>query len=221
MDLPRDIPLDRIEVLMYDTKGVKVRKGIMQTKTELTLEQTQQGASDKVLSDTKLFTVMMEILPEPTSNKLCETLSTGLTSYVSFLSALSTLPGTSRTYCAVRNLSRRFFRILPDHRHDEVLKLNNFKKDDYTIFQDQEKYEHVGPKVTSLQEGKRSQDDDKRLYSADDLKKLKDHIQVKLKGTSSSLKSKDHYAYHKIKNKDSRPRAKTEDIHRMLSLRFL
>nr|GEW86317.1 DNA helicase [Tanacetum cinerariifolium] len=47
--LPRDIPLDRIEVLQYDTKGVKVRKGIMQNKTELTLEQTQQGVSDEVL----------------------------------------------------------------------------------------------------------------------------------------------------------------------------
>ncbi|GJV51148.1 hypothetical protein Tco_1446889 [Tanacetum coccineum] len=48
-DLPRDIPLDKIEVLIYDTKGVKVRKGKMQTKTELTLEQTQQGVSDEVL----------------------------------------------------------------------------------------------------------------------------------------------------------------------------
>ncbi|GJZ76256.1 hypothetical protein Tco_0640721, partial [Tanacetum coccineum] len=48
-DLPMDIPLDRIEVLRYDTKGVKVRKRIMQTKTELTLEQTQQGVSDEVL----------------------------------------------------------------------------------------------------------------------------------------------------------------------------
>ncbi|GJU41014.1 hypothetical protein Tco_1193971 [Tanacetum coccineum] len=48
-DLPRDIPLDRIEVLRYDTKGVKVRKGKMQTKTELTLEQTQQGVSNEVL----------------------------------------------------------------------------------------------------------------------------------------------------------------------------
>ncbi|GKB81907.1 hypothetical protein Tco_0948802 [Tanacetum coccineum] len=47
-DLPRDIPLDRIEVLWYDTKGVKVM-GIMLTKTELTLEQTQQGVSDEVL----------------------------------------------------------------------------------------------------------------------------------------------------------------------------
>ncbi|GKD48964.1 hypothetical protein Tco_1277940 [Tanacetum coccineum] len=50
-DLPRDIPLDRLEVLRYDTKGVKVRKGIMQTKTELTLEQTQQGVSDEVLEN--------------------------------------------------------------------------------------------------------------------------------------------------------------------------
>ncbi|GJV69664.1 ty3-gypsy retrotransposon protein [Tanacetum coccineum] len=61
---------------------------------------------------------------------------------------------------------------------DEVLKLKNFKKDDYTSFQDQEKYEHVSPKVTSTQEGKISQDDDKRLYSADDLKKLKDHTEA-------------------------------------------
>ncbi|GJS66752.1 hypothetical protein Tco_0681316 [Tanacetum coccineum] len=50
-DLPRDILLDRIEVLMYDTKGVKVIMGIMQTKTEVTLEQPQQGVSDEVLSD--------------------------------------------------------------------------------------------------------------------------------------------------------------------------
>ncbi|GKB34043.1 hypothetical protein Tco_0878985 [Tanacetum coccineum] len=48
-NLPRDIPLDTIEVLSYDTKGVKVRKGKMQTKTELTLEQTQQGVSNEVL----------------------------------------------------------------------------------------------------------------------------------------------------------------------------
>ncbi|GJR17365.1 hypothetical protein Tco_0965892 [Tanacetum coccineum] len=48
--LPRDIPLNRIEVLRYDTKGVQVRKGKMQTKTELTLEQTQQDVSDEVLN---------------------------------------------------------------------------------------------------------------------------------------------------------------------------
>nr|GEZ99573.1 hypothetical protein [Tanacetum cinerariifolium] len=37
-DLPKDIPLDSIEVLRYATKGVKVGMGIMRTKTELTLE---------------------------------------------------------------------------------------------------------------------------------------------------------------------------------------
>ncbi|GKE58401.1 hypothetical protein Tco_1497586, partial [Tanacetum coccineum] len=64
---------------------------------------------------------------------------------------------------------------------DEVLKLKNFKKDGYSSFQDKEKYEHIGPKVTSSQEGKRSQDDDKRLDSADGLKEAQDHIHAKLK----------------------------------------
>ncbi|GJR74888.1 hypothetical protein Tco_1271645 [Tanacetum coccineum] len=52
-DLPMDILLDRIEVFRYDTKGVKMRKGIMQTKTEPTLVQTQQGVSDEVLVSIK------------------------------------------------------------------------------------------------------------------------------------------------------------------------
>ncbi|GJW33428.1 putative reverse transcriptase domain-containing protein [Tanacetum coccineum] len=66
----------------------------------------------------------------------------------------------------------------------------NVKKDGYTRFQQQEQYEHVGPEVTSSQEGKRSQYDDKRLCLADDLKEAQVHIQVKLYGTSSSLNSK-------------------------------
>ncbi|GJS92120.1 hypothetical protein Tco_0774756 [Tanacetum coccineum] len=51
--------------------------------------------------------------------------------------------------------------------------LKNIKKDGYTRFQHQEQYEHVGPEVTRSQEGKRSQDDDKRLCLVDDLKKFK------------------------------------------------
>ncbi|GJS32671.1 hypothetical protein Tco_0531053 [Tanacetum coccineum] len=35
-------------------------------------------------------------------------------------------------------------------------------------------YEHVGPEVTRSQEGKRSQDDDKRLCLVDDLKEVQD-----------------------------------------------
>ncbi|GKC35612.1 hypothetical protein Tco_1047996 [Tanacetum coccineum] len=56
---------------------------------------------------------------------------------------------------------------------DILLKLKNFKKDEFTSFQDKERYEHVGPKVTSTQDGKRSQVDDKRLCLVDDLKKIK------------------------------------------------
>nr|GEX45447.1 hypothetical protein [Tanacetum cinerariifolium] len=56
-DLPKDTPIDRLEVLRYDIgKRSKVRTGIMPTETELAMEQTQQ--------------VTMEILLEPTSNKI-------------------------------------------------------------------------------------------------------------------------------------------------------
>nr|GEY35988.1 hypothetical protein [Tanacetum cinerariifolium] len=42
-DLPKDTPIDRLEVLRYDFgKRSKVRMGIMPTETELTLEQSQQ-----------------------------------------------------------------------------------------------------------------------------------------------------------------------------------
>ncbi|GKD18014.1 hypothetical protein Tco_1207172 [Tanacetum coccineum] len=153
-----DIPLDRIEVLRYDTKGVKVRKGIMQTKTELTLEQTQQGVSDEVLSDTKVFTMTMEILPEPTSNKLCDSILQAGNPLKEILLKLN----------------------LPDHRSVltdlKIYIKKDVENDGHSSFQDKQKYEHASPKVTSSQEGKRSQDDDKRLDLADDLKEAQEHI---------------------------------------------
>ncbi|GJU55896.1 hypothetical protein Tco_1229610 [Tanacetum coccineum] len=45
-------------------------EGRMPTKIELTLEQSQQGVSNDVLSDTYVLTMKMEILLEPASNKL-------------------------------------------------------------------------------------------------------------------------------------------------------
>ncbi|GJU35597.1 hypothetical protein Tco_1183951 [Tanacetum coccineum] len=54
------------------------------------------------------------------------------------------------------------------------VEVKNIKKDGYTRFQHQEQYEHVGPEVTRSQEGKRSQDDDKRLCLVDDLKEVQD-----------------------------------------------
>nr|GEW85965.1 hypothetical protein [Tanacetum cinerariifolium] len=42
-DLPKETPIDRLEVLRYDIrKRSKVRMGIMPIETELALEQTQQ-----------------------------------------------------------------------------------------------------------------------------------------------------------------------------------
>nr|GEV86673.1 retrovirus-related Pol polyprotein from transposon TNT 1-94 [Tanacetum cinerariifolium] len=75
------ITMLRSTFLRYD--GDECDKGIMQTKIELTLEQSQQGVSNDILSpthyleilpehlsDTYVFTMKMEILLEPTSNKL-------------------------------------------------------------------------------------------------------------------------------------------------------
>ncbi|GJZ84282.1 hypothetical protein Tco_0649621 [Tanacetum coccineum] len=75
---------------------------------------------------------------------------------------------------------------------DEVLKLKNIKKDGYTRFQHQEQYEHVGPEVTRSQEGKRSQDDDKRLCLVDDLKEFKITF-MSSQRYKPKPKVKDHY----------------------------
>ncbi|GJU65315.1 hypothetical protein Tco_1247150 [Tanacetum coccineum] len=98
----------------------------MPTEMELTLEQTQQGVSYEV----SVFTMKMEILLEPTSNKL-------------MVGNLKKVVKTSAT-------------LIPS-RSDEVLKLKNFKKDatlKLSKSSNQEWYEHVGPKVTSPQDGK-------------------------------------------------------------------
>ncbi|GKA94006.1 hypothetical protein Tco_0815992 [Tanacetum coccineum] len=53
-------------------------------------------------------------------------------------------------------------------------------------------YEHVGPKVTRSQEGKRSQDDDDRLCLVDDLKKFKITF-MSSQRCKSKPKVNDHY----------------------------
>ncbi|GJV39785.1 retrovirus-related pol polyprotein from transposon TNT 1-94 [Tanacetum coccineum] len=98
-DLPRDILLDSVVVLRYEKRIKSEIKGKVSTEMELVLEQTQQGTSHEVSvsakgveelkikgekkealltlrqksehpSDTKVFTMTMEILLEPTSNKI-------------------------------------------------------------------------------------------------------------------------------------------------------
>ncbi|GKD88534.1 hypothetical protein Tco_1364041 [Tanacetum coccineum] len=84
-----DISLDRIEVLRYDTKGVKVRKRIMQTKTELTLEQTQQGVSDVVLIDIMDLAMQLQTPPLPLKRPLKKNLVLCLMEINAFLSDFS------------------------------------------------------------------------------------------------------------------------------------
>ncbi|GJQ94982.1 hypothetical protein Tco_0006121 [Tanacetum coccineum] len=52
-DLPRNTPLDRLEVLGMIEKRSKVKKGIVPTEMELVLEQPQQGTSHEVSVSTE------------------------------------------------------------------------------------------------------------------------------------------------------------------------
>ncbi|GJW97296.1 putative nucleotidyltransferase, ribonuclease H [Tanacetum coccineum] len=78
-DLPRDIPLDSVVVLRYEKRSKSENKGKVPTEMKLVLEQTQQGTSYEVsvsaegieeLKRKVKIKVKMEILLEPTSNKL-------------------------------------------------------------------------------------------------------------------------------------------------------
>nr|GEZ73855.1 putative reverse transcriptase domain-containing protein [Tanacetum cinerariifolium] len=62
-------PLVSVEVLRYDKRSKSENIGIVPTEMELILEHTQQEHP----SDTQVFTMKMEILLEPTSNKLMVT----------------------------------------------------------------------------------------------------------------------------------------------------
>ncbi|GJZ98318.1 retrovirus-related pol polyprotein from transposon TNT 1-94 [Tanacetum coccineum] len=117
-DLPRDIPLDSVVVLRYEKRSKCENKEKVPTEMELVLEQTQQEHQ----SDTQVITLKMEILLEPTSNKL------------------------------MVGPSSRIQRILKDggevKEFQERCLIQAFKT------KKQQRYEHVGPKVTSSQDGK-------------------------------------------------------------------
>ncbi|GJR32143.1 hypothetical protein Tco_1108375 [Tanacetum coccineum] len=108
---------------------------------------------------------------------------------------------------------RRLFRYSDTVRlsqSDEVLKLKNFKKDaTLKLFKstNQERYEHVGPEVTS------SQDGETRLCLVDDLTVLKITLSQTSqdKGTSSSLKSKITTTIHKLKIEVKNYELRTKD----------
>ncbi|GJR94684.1 hypothetical protein Tco_0266858 [Tanacetum coccineum] len=106
-------------------------------------------------SDTYVFTMKMEILLEPTSNKL-----------MVGDSDVHTLEDSTLT---LEILSRRFFlRLnLPDHRTSRTTNNQAF-----TI----KKGMSMPVQMSPTQDGKRPKVDDQRLYLADDLKEAQDHI---------------------------------------------
>ncbi|GJU87559.1 hypothetical protein Tco_1295105 [Tanacetum coccineum] len=159
----------------------------MPTEMELTLEQTQQGVSYEVSNiRVNSFTMKMEILLEPMSNKLMVEHAEFDESNANVLERFYTSTGNPVNEILLK-LNLPDHRILKDggeefqrsflhfdterlSRSDEVLKLKNFKKDatlKLSKSKNQEWYEHVGLEVT------RSQDGETRLYLVDDLTVLK------------------------------------------------
>ncbi|GJU67428.1 hypothetical protein Tco_1253687 [Tanacetum coccineum] len=115
----------------------------MQTKTELTLEQTQQGVSDEVLVSIKGVEELKRKVKINGEKK----------------EALLTLrqKPEHQSDTKVLTMTMEILLDLTSNKlcgSDEVFKLKNFKKDGYTRFQHQEQYEHVSPRVTRSQEGK-------------------------------------------------------------------
>ncbi|GJY35809.1 hypothetical protein Tco_0421187 [Tanacetum coccineum] len=129
----------------------------MPTEMELTLEQTQQGVSYEVSNiRVNSFIMKMEILLEPTSNKLMvERFYTSVGNPVKEILLKLNLSdhrilkygGEDFCYSDTERLSRS----------GKVLKLKNFKKDatlKLSKSTNQEWYEHVGPEVTRSQDDK-------------------------------------------------------------------
>ncbi|GJS43509.1 hypothetical protein Tco_0568552 [Tanacetum coccineum] len=171
----------------------------MPTEMELTLEQTQQGVSYEVSNIRVIsFTMKMEILLEPTSNKL--------------MVDPHGFEGIYKEGHGVKEFQRSFRHSDTERlsRSDEVLKLKNFMKDAaIKLFQINKSRKvracqsrsHKFTRWQSLQDG------ETRLCLVDDLKITFSHSRQD-KGTSSSLKSMITTSIHKLKTTSSRLKLK-------------
>ncbi|GJZ45067.1 hypothetical protein Tco_0592663 [Tanacetum coccineum] len=132
----------------------------MPTEMELTLEQTQQGVSYEVSNIRVIsFTMKMEILLEPTSNKLMVEHAEFDESDTYVLERFDTSAGNP-----VKEILLKF--NLPDHRSiltDSKMERQSVKDKEiqerciiksFSRLSNQERYEHVGPEVTSSRVGK-------------------------------------------------------------------
>ncbi|GJT83814.1 hypothetical protein Tco_1058156 [Tanacetum coccineum] len=156
----------------------------MPTEMELTLEQTQQGVSYEV----SVFTMKMEILLEPTSNKLMVEHAEYDESNTYVLERFNTTAGNPVKKILLKlNLS--------DHRK---LKEGG-----------EEWYEHVGPEVASPQDGKvsRWRRDCAWLMIS---RCSRSQCQIQVQGTSSIQKSMITTTYSQEKVKKDELKTKDE-----------
>ncbi|GJY71706.1 hypothetical protein Tco_0475409 [Tanacetum coccineum] len=136
-------PLDSIEVLRYDTKGEKVRIG--KRKMEILLEST---SNKLMVGDLRFY-----------MNQTCDNWKETMVDPRRFKGYLKMEVKVPDSSIKDKEFQRSFRHSDTERlsRSDEVLKLNNFKKDaTLKLFKstNQERYEHVGPEVTSSQDGK-------------------------------------------------------------------
>ncbi|GJS68794.1 retrovirus-related pol polyprotein from transposon TNT 1-94 [Tanacetum coccineum] len=160
-------------------------------------------------SDTKVLTMTMKILLEPTSNKLCASTDVkpcqgdSLEFYLITSSIYTDQWETMVIATVFDKVTKPLSSIHVDYHKPlhagnpdghsywikTVLKLKNFKKDVSFKLSILKKSMSMSVQKSQVYKMvKISQDDDKRLCLVDDLKEVQVHIQVKLNGTSSSLK---------------------------------
>nr|GEV71485.1 hypothetical protein [Tanacetum cinerariifolium] len=209
-----------VVVLRYEKRSKSENKGKVPTEMELVLEQTQQGTSYeisvsaervkelkrkvKIKGEKKesLLTLRqkLERFNTTTGNPVKEILlilnlpdhRSILTNSKEYIKMDVKVPGSSSLTRFIATCSYSI------DNYEDIMKAQNIKKDDYTHFQHQERYAHVGPEVTSSQEGKRSQDDDKRLCLVDDLNEFKITF-ISSQRHMSNPKVNDHYINSQLK----------------------
>ncbi|GJU45455.1 retrovirus-related pol polyprotein from transposon TNT 1-94 [Tanacetum coccineum] len=201
-DLPRDILLDSVEVLRPEKKGVKdythfyqlshselvgiEKVAVCSSEMELVLEQTQQGTSYEVSVSAEGVEELKRKVKIKDEKKEALLTLWQKSDYTHFYQ-LSNSELVSIEKVAVCSSEM------------ELVLEQTQQGTGYEVSVSAEGVEELKRKeVTRSREGKRSQNDEKRLCLVDDLKEVQVHIQVNPKGTSSSLKSKITTTYRKI-----------------------
>ncbi|GJZ32879.1 hypothetical protein Tco_0578315 [Tanacetum coccineum] len=153
---------------------------------------TMEKKMDNIMikSDTKVFTMTMEILLEPTSNKLlvgdlCDSIRIKLVT-------------TGKKRWSILTDSKEYIKMDVEQRSVKVKELQERCIIKAFKLSYQEKYEHVGPKSQDHKMA-RLQDDVKRLCLINDLKKFKITF-ISSQRYNSKPKVKDYYNISQVNN---------------------